>query len=73
MSNCGYYSITKGVPKCDNPNKSYSARDFATGGRWHPCEMCKRTCGGVYPSQLPKANQEGWVYAIVDKAGNILN
>ena len=75
MSNCGYYSCFKRVPKCNHPEKGeYKSKRLREGAcsRWHPCEMCKRECGGIYPSQLTKANLSNCEIDIVDKDGSVI-
>ena len=74
MSQCGYYSCSKGIISCKHPDENYrpTSKCFATGGKWNPCEACKRRCGGIYPSQLPKADQIGWQQNVIDKYGNVI-
>jgi len=57
MSKCGYYSCFKGKPTCKHPTygdtKTKQMRTCGAGGRWHPCEQCRRICSGIYPSEVP--------------------
>lgn len=66
MSRCKYYSCFHRKPKCNNPEKP----SFFDGDYWstycNPCELCKERCGGIYPSEVPHADQTGWVQEIVD-------
>lgn len=72
MSNCGYFNIFKGKLSCKHPNygemntKSY-AKNLGEG-----CKYCKKRCGGIYPSQIPKVDQTGWKYEVVDVNGKVL-
>ena len=76
MSSCGYYSCYKRKPKCSHPTKGeYNTNRLQEGGggSWHPCEMCKRGCGGIYPSQVAKADISDCEIDIVDKDGNVIS
>lgn len=70
MSSCGYYSCHKGKPTCKHPEngKLYTV----SGDLVLRCTACRRTCGGIYPSQLPKAKQDNWISDIIDKNGNVI-
>lgn len=72
MNKCGYYSCYKGKPTCKHPTygeqytKSY-------GNRLHQkCDGCRRSCGGIYPSQVPRADQTDWEQDILDSNGNVI-
>jgi hypothetical protein len=69
MNGCGYYSCKNGMRKCSNPSKSISGlRKLGTDY----CEWCKRYSGGIYPSQLPRADFTNTEYDVVDKNGKVL-
>lgn len=75
MSACGYYSCCKGKPTCNHPAKGeYKTKCFRRGGggSWHPCELCKQSCGGIYPSQLTRLDLAGYEVEIVDKGGHVI-
>lgn len=62
MNNCGYFKIHKGKVSCAHP--TYGEEYTKYGSRLR-CDMCRRECNGIYPSQLPSADQTGWIYDIV--------
>lgn len=76
MSKCGYYSCFKGKPTCKHPTygetKTQCMRAARGGGGWHPCDLCKITCHGIYPSDVPRSEWNGDV-AVVDKDGHRLD
>ena len=74
MSSCGYYKVHKGKMRCEHPEKGedYTKALQRTGRGWHPCDLCRLRCGGIYPSQLPKANQAGWQTDILDTDGTVI-
>lgn len=75
MSKCGYYSCFKGKPTCNHPTyrEQYTDSYGFRGGAYSWCEFCKKRCGGIYPSQVPHADQSEWKQDVVDKNGNVLN
>ncbi len=73
MSKCAYFSCFKGRPVCKHPTygKEYSA--YLHGAINNMCDWCKKQCGGIYPSQVPKVDQSNWTYDIIDKDGSLIN
>ena len=73
MSSCGYYSCFKGKPSCKHPTfgKEYSVS--LIGWNYNRCDMCRRSCCGIYPSQVPKADQSSLEQDVVDGNGNIVS
>lgn len=71
MSKCGYYDVIKGKPTCKHPNYA---------DRYNPirrtlqnqCDICRWKCGGIWPSQVPKANQDEWKQDVIDKNGSVI-
>ncbi len=76
MSKCGYYSCFKGKPTCKHPTygetKTNCMRVAGASRGWHPCDICRITCHGIYPSDVPMSTYDG-VITVVDKDGNELN
>lgn len=68
MSKCGYYSCFKGKPACKHPEKGELMTKSGIVGRY--CDLCKRSCGGVYPSELPRVKFTD--IEVVDKDGNVI-
>lgn len=64
MSNCGYYRIHKGKVNCLHPTYGdiYEKGYKNLNDR---CKVCRKECGGIYPSQVPRADQTGWEYDVV--------
>ena len=76
MSKCGYYSCYKGTPSCNHPEKGkyLKPKDFSSSwGSIHQCDRCKRQCGGIYPSELPRVDFRNEEYDVVDKAGKVVS
>lgn len=64
MSNCGYFKIHKGKVSCTHPTYGEDYSKFSK--HLHErCDRCKRECDGIYPSQLPNADQTGWQYELI--------
>lgn len=68
MSNCGYFKIHKGKVSCTHP--TYGEEYSKYYGSRLRCDMCRRECNGIYPSQLPSADQTGWVYDVIQMIWN---
>lgn len=64
MSNCGYYRIHKGKENCLHPTYGDIYEKYSKNLN-DRCKVCRRECGGIYPSQVPKADQTGWVYDLL--------
>lgn len=73
MSRCAYYSCFKGQPSCSHPEKGKYTDFKRTGAKYNPCDRCKRNGGGLYPSQIPKADQSNWEYDVVDRNGDVIS
>lgn len=71
MSNCGYYSCYKGKPMCkhDQNGELYTHK---LNRHYNQCDACRRSCGGIYPSQLPTEKIEDKL-EVIDKDGNVIN
>lgn len=72
MSACGYYSCFKGKPTCSHPTYGVQYTQGYKRELHIRCNRCRIECNGIYPSNIPKANQEGWIQEIVDSKGNVL-
>lgn len=72
MSNCGYFKIHKGKVSCTHPTYSDTYERYSKNLN-DRCKICRKECGGIYPSQLPKADQTGWEYDVVVVHGSNLN
>ena len=68
MSHCGYFQIKKGRAVCTHPTNG--EQYTAWYGPRLRCNTCRRECGGIYPSQLPYADQTGWIYDIITTTNN---
>ena len=66
MSNCGYYRIHKGKVNCLHPTYGSDYEKWSKNLN-DRCKICRRECGGIYPSQVPKADQTGWIYDVLGK------
>lgn len=64
MSNCGYFKIHKGKVSCTHPTYG---EEYSKYGSKLRCDICRRECNGIYPSQLPSADQTGWVYDVLEE------
>ena len=64
MSNCGYYRIHKGKVNCLHPTYGDIYEKYSKNLN-DRCKVCRRECGGIYPSQVPRADQTGWEYDVV--------
>lgn len=64
MSNCGYYRIHKGKVNCLHPTYGDIYEKYYKNLN-DRCKVCRRECGGIYPSQVPRADQTGWEYDVV--------
>lgn len=75
MSNCGYYKIFKRHITCTHPSDGESnTRSLnKSSAKYHICDMCRRRCGGIYPSELPTIDMRSEEIDIVDKYGRVLN
>lgn len=72
MSKCGYFNIFKGKVSCKHPNYGDDYTKYYGKDLSKKCSSCKRTCGGVYPNQLLRADQSDWKYEVVDVTGKVL-
>ena len=72
MSNCGYFSIFKGKVKCKHPNHGEMNTKLYAKNLSEGCKYCRKRCGGIYPSQLSRADQSSWKYEVVDVNGKVL-
>lgn len=71
MNKCGYYSCFKGRPTCKHPEKGeIITKAYGECNMGKYCEHCKRSHGGIYPSQLPTVRFED--VEIVDDKGNVI-
>lgn len=64
MSNCGYYRIHKGKVNCLHPTYGDIYEKYSKNLN-DRCKVCRRECRGIYPSQVPRADQTGWEYDVV--------
>lgn len=64
MSNCGYYRIHKGKVNCLHPTYGDIYEKYSKNLN-DRCKVCRRECWGIYPSQVPRADQTGWEYDVV--------
>ena len=71
MSACGYFSIWKGKILCKHPEKGELYTRMYCNKLYRRCNYCKVECDGIYPSQIPHADQTGWTFDILDKFGNV--
>lgn len=74
MSSCGYYTCHKGKVWCKHPTLGeYKTKLLEEGGSiYHPCDRCRKVCGGIYPSQLPKMDISNSKIDILDVNGNVI-
>lgn len=74
MSRCGYYKIHKGIITCTHPeNGEWKTTCFNRGTHgYNECESCRRLCGGIYPSEIPKVNKNEYEYDIIDSEGKVI-
>lgn len=71
MNHCGYYSCFKGEPECKHPTKG-SIKTRMLRNHYYPCDTCKNSCGGIYPSQLPKEDFRNCEIDILDSDGKVI-
>lgn len=69
MSSCAYFSCFKGILKCSHPEYGKLYTPLLSHGR---CEICKRNCKGIYPSQLPRYDTSNLCIDVVDEKGKVL-
>ena len=69
MSSCGYYSCNKGKPKCNHPTYGEMYSSCLHGALYNRCDSCRRECGGIYPSNIPKEDISNCKIDIIDKNG----
>lgn len=72
MSSCGYYSCNKGKPKCNHPTYGEMYSSCLRGALYNRCDSCRRECGGIYPSNIPKEDISNCKIDIIDKNGKVI-
>ncbi len=72
MSKCGYFSVFKGKVSCKHPNDGDTNTKLYTKNLNECCKFCRKRCGGIYPTQLPRADQSNWQYEVIDADGKVL-
>ena len=73
MSKCGYFHIHKGKVSCKHPQYGELFSSSLHGAKYHQCDYCRKRCGGIWPSEVPKEDWTNIQYDVVDKYGNKLN
>lgn len=76
-NSCGYLvgdKSTKTGYKCNHPTDGKVNNDLINKTKLglRRCDDCKKRCGGIYPSQIPKYNISDCNIDIIDKNGNII-
>lgn len=72
MSSCGYYSCNKGKTKCNHPTYGERYSSCLRGALYNRCDICRRKCGGIYPSNIPKEDISNCKIDIIDKNGKVI-
>lgn len=71
MNSCGYYSCFKGKVSCKHPRYG-EEKSKIMSERNNTCDWCRRICGGIYPSQLPREDISNCKIDVLDMYGRVI-
>ena len=72
MIDCEYFKIYKDEISCTHPTYGEEYTESFKSHLPDRCKLCRMLCEGIYPSQLPRADQTDWEYEVITSGYNAL-